>query len=54
VTAPGGHVVTAVAAGTGLAMTAQANRTLARMKAMAPGTDAIRDRRPAAYEGLVR
>ena len=53
ITAPTGAPLTAVPAGTGVAMAAQVNRTQARWKDMAPGTHALRDRVPAAYGALV-
>ena len=52
-TSPTGAPVTAVPAGSGVAMAAQVNRTQARWKDMAPGTHALRDRVPAAYGALV-
>lgn len=54
ITAPTGNAITAVPAGTGVAMAAQVNRAMARWKDMAPGTNAIRDRLPDAYGALVR
>ncbi len=54
VVAPTGAVLTAVPAGTGVAMAVQVNRALARWKDMAPGTNAIRDRVPEAYGSLTR
>ncbi len=53
VTAPTGAPLTAVPAGTGVAMAAQVNRANARWKDMAPGTHALRDRVPQAYGALV-
>lgn len=53
ITAPTGAPLTAVPAGTGVAMAAQVNRALARWKDMAPGTNAILNRMPAAYRALV-
>ena len=53
VTAPTGAPLTAVPAGTDMAMAAQVNRANARWKDMAPGTHALRDRVPHAYEALV-
>ncbi|RIL02819.1 hypothetical protein DCC78_05065 [bacterium] len=53
ITAPTGAPLTAVPAETGVAMAAQVNRALARWKDMAPGTNAILDRMPAAYRALV-
>jgi len=41
-------------AGTGVAMAVQVNRALSRWKDMAPGTNALTDRIPEAYEALVR
>jgi hypothetical protein len=46
--------MTAVPAGTGLAMAAQVNRAMARAKDMAPQTHAINDRLPESYGHLVR
>ena len=54
VIAPNGTPLTAVPAGSGLAMAAQVNRSMARWKAMAPNTHVIRDRLPEAYGSLVR
>ncbi len=54
VASPSGALLTAVPAGTGVAMAAQVNRAFARWKDMAPGTNVIRDRMPAAYQALVR
>jgi predicted amidohydrolase len=54
ITAPTGAVLAEVPEGTGVAMAAQVNAALARIKEMAPGTDAILSRTPAAYERLVR
>ncbi|HEY5477329.1 MAG TPA: nitrilase-related carbon-nitrogen hydrolase [Tepidiformaceae bacterium] len=54
ITAPTGAVLTAVPAGSGVAMAAQVNPALSRWKDMAPGTNVIFDRLPAAYGALVR
>ncbi len=54
VVAPTGAPLTAVPAGSGLAMAAQVNRAMARWKDMAPSTHVIRDRVPEAYGPLVR
>lgn len=54
ITAPTGAPLTAVPAGTGVAMTAPVNKALSRWKSMAPGTDAINDRVPSAYAALTR
>ena len=53
ITAPTGAPLTAVPAGSGVAMAAQVNRAVARWKDMAPGTNAILDRMPQAYGALV-
>ena len=52
VTAPTGAPITAVPAGTGVAMTAAVNKAMARWKDMAPGTHVVHDRVPEAYGGL--
>lgn len=54
IVSPTGAPLTAVPAGTGIAMAAQANPALARWKDMAPGTNVIFDRLPEAYGALVR
>ncbi len=51
---PAGAILTAVPAGTGVAMAAQVNPALSRWKDMAPGTNVIFDRLPEAYGALVR
>ena len=53
ITSPTGAPLTAVPAGTDMAMAAQVNRSQARWKDMAPGTHALRDRVPEAYGALV-
>ncbi len=53
VAAPTGAPLTIAPAGAGVAMAAQVNRAMARWKEMAPGTNAILDRMPAAYRALV-
>lgn len=53
ITSPTGAPLTAVPAGTDLAMAAQVNRANARWKDMAPSTHALRDRVPEAYGALV-
>lgn len=54
IVAPNGSPLTAVPQGTAVAMAAQVNKAMARWKDMAPGTNLIRDRRPAAYAPLVK
>lgn len=54
VAAPNGAVATVVPRGSGIAMTAQVNKALARSKDMAPGTNVVTDRQPFAYGALVR
>jgi predicted amidohydrolase len=54
VIAPTGAPLTISPAGTGVAMAVQVNRALSRWKDMAPGTNALTDRIPEAYEALVR
>jgi predicted amidohydrolase len=54
IVAPTGAALTAVPASTGVAMTAPVNKALARIKDMAPGTNAVHDRIPEAYGALVR
>jgi hypothetical protein len=51
---PNGAPLNISPAGTGVAMAAQVNKALSRWKDMAPGTNAIHDRIPAAYGALVR
>ncbi len=53
ITSPTGAPLTAVPAGTDMAMAAQVNRSQARWKDMAPGTHALRNRVPEAYGALV-
>lgn len=52
VSAPNGALLAVSPAGTGAAMTASVNRAMARWKDMAPGTNVIADRIPAAYGAL--
>lgn len=54
IVAPTGAPLTISPAGTGVAMAVQVNRALSRWKDMAPGTNALTDRVPAAYEALIR
>ncbi len=54
IVAPTGAPLTISPAGTGVAMAVQVNRALSRWKDMAPGTNALTDRVPAAYEALTR
>jgi hypothetical protein len=54
VTSPDGAVLTAVPAGTGVAMAANVSRMIARLKERAPSTHVIRDRMPEAYGPLIR
>ncbi len=54
ITAPTGLPLTAVPAGTGVAMSVPVNKALARWKDMAPGTNAINDRVPEAYATLLQ
>ena len=54
ITNPSGAPLTLVPRGTGVAMAAQVNKAMARWKDMAPGTNAVRDRRPGAYGDLTR
>lgn len=54
VTAPTGAPLTAIPAGTGVAMTAAVNKAMARWKDMAPGTHVVNDRTPEAYSALTR
>jgi predicted amidohydrolase len=51
---PDGAVLTAIPAGTGVAMAAATNRAFSRWKERAPGTHVIRDRVPEAYAALTR
>jgi predicted amidohydrolase len=51
---PSGAPLTAVPAGTGVAMTAPINKAIARWKDMAPGTHVVNDRVPGAYGALTR
>jgi predicted amidohydrolase len=54
VAAPNGAVVAASPDGSGVAMAASVNRSIARWKDMAPGTNVIDDRIPAAYGALTK
>jgi predicted amidohydrolase len=54
IAAPNGAPLTIAPYGSGLAMAAQVNPAMARWKDMAPGTNALTDRIPGAYGGLVR
>ncbi len=54
VISPTGAPLTISPAGTGIAMAAQVNRVMSRWKDMAPGTNALTDRIPEAYEDLIR
>ncbi|MGE5597677.1 MAG: nitrilase-related carbon-nitrogen hydrolase [Hyphomicrobiales bacterium] len=54
ITSPDGSPLTAVAAGTGVAMAAGVSRMFSRWKDRAPATHVIRDRVPDAYGALVR
>ncbi|MGE0599291.1 MAG: nitrilase-related carbon-nitrogen hydrolase [Dehalococcoidia bacterium] len=54
VASPTGAVATVVLRGSGVAMTAQVNKALSRSKEMAPGTNVVTNRQPAAYGALVR
>ena len=47
-------MLTAIPAGTGVAMAAGTTRVFSRWKERAPGTHVIRDRVPEAYGALVR
>jgi predicted amidohydrolase len=51
---PDGAVITAVPAGTGVAMAASTHLAFSRWKERAPGTHVIRDRVPEAYAALTR
>ncbi|MEX2246684.1 MAG: carbon-nitrogen hydrolase family protein [Dehalococcoidia bacterium] len=54
IAAPDGRVLATALEGRELAVSATVNRALSRLKAMAPGTDVVRDRQPATYGALVR
>jgi predicted amidohydrolase len=51
---PAGGVVAEALEGRHLAVSATVNRAIAHLKARAPGTDVVRNRRPAAYGALTR
>jgi predicted amidohydrolase len=51
---PAGRVLAEALAGRDLAVSATVNRALAHLKAMAPGTDVLRNRQPATYGPLTR
>jgi predicted amidohydrolase len=53
VAAPSGQLLTAVPAGTGVAMTAPMSRMQSRLKEMAPATNVVLDRIPEAYGALI-
>jgi predicted amidohydrolase len=51
---PTGRVLAQALEGRELAVSATVNRALSHLKAMAPGTDVVRNRQPETYEALVR
>lgn len=51
---PSGRPIAAALDGTEIAVSATVNRMLAHLKAMAPGTDVVRNRQPATYAALTR
>jgi predicted amidohydrolase len=51
---PAGRVLASALEGAELAVSATVNRELSHLKAMAPGTDVVRNRQPASYGALTR
>jgi predicted amidohydrolase len=51
---PAGRAQAVALEGAELAVSATVNRALAHLKAMAPGTDVVRNRQPATYGALTR
>jgi predicted amidohydrolase len=51
---PAGRPLATALEGAELAVSATVNRALAHLKAMAPGTDVVRNRQPASYGALTR
>jgi predicted amidohydrolase len=51
---PAGRVLAQALEGRDLSVSATVNRSLSHLKAMAPGTDVVRNRQPATYGALTR
>jgi len=51
---PSGRIIAEALEGRELSVSATVNRALSHLKAMAPGTDVVRDRQPATYSAIIR
>jgi predicted amidohydrolase len=51
---PSGRIIAEALEGRELSVSATVNRALSHLKAMAPGTDVVRDRQPSTYAALTR